>query len=277
MVKDYYSILGVGRSADEDEIKKAYRRLALKYHPDRNPGDRSAEERFKEIAEAYAVLMDRQKREQFNRYAHGQAYRSYTHSGAGFQYNREDIFREMFRNPNSRNFFSELQREFQKQGFRFDENFFNDIFFKKQTVFFGGVFYSGQSRSRVYTFGDRTRNRTVNYGRRSDDVVTRVSLTGFLSTLLQGIGRFFSSLLADAPGAVKKGRDMTYRLNLSISDAKLGKEIIFRYRRGDKTEKISVRIPPGVKDGTRLRLSEMGMEEEPGGIRGDVYLVVNII
>ncbi|WP_243031039.1 DnaJ C-terminal domain-containing protein [Thermus altitudinis] len=66
-MKDYYAILGVGREATQEEIKKAYRRLALQYHPDRNPGDKEAEERFKEINEAYAILSDPEKRAQYDR------------------------------------------------------------------------------------------------------------------------------------------------------------------------------------------------------------------
>jgi molecular chaperone DnaJ len=68
--RDYYEILGVSRDADEDTVKKSYRKLALKYHPDRNPGDKEAEERFKEAAEAYEVLRDREKRRIYDLYGH---------------------------------------------------------------------------------------------------------------------------------------------------------------------------------------------------------------
>jgi len=96
MVKrDYYEVLGVSRQADEDEIKKAYRQLALKFHPDRNPGNKEAEEHFKEAAEAYEVLHDPQKRRIYDTYGHeglqGSGYRGFR----GF----EDIFssfREIF-------------------------------------------------------------------------------------------------------------------------------------------------------------------------------------
>ncbi|HHH78145.1 MAG TPA: molecular chaperone DnaJ, partial [Thermoplasmatales archaeon] len=83
MKKDYYEVLGVGRDATKSEIKKAYRRLALKYHPDKSK-DKDAEERFKEISEAYAVLSDDEKRKQYDMYGH---------AGIDSQYNYEDIFR----------------------------------------------------------------------------------------------------------------------------------------------------------------------------------------
>ncbi|WP_287417305.1 DnaJ domain-containing protein, partial [Oceanithermus sp.] len=67
-MKDYYAVLGVSRDASQEEIKKAYRKLALKYHPDKNPGDPSAEERFKEINEAYAVLSDPEQRARYDRF-----------------------------------------------------------------------------------------------------------------------------------------------------------------------------------------------------------------
>src|SRR5262245_47075681 len=79
--RDYYEILGVERTATEDEIKSAYRKLALKYHPDRNPGDKTAEEHFKECAEAYAVLADPDKRARYDRFGHAAV--AGTGAGAG--------------------------------------------------------------------------------------------------------------------------------------------------------------------------------------------------
>src|ERR1700744_5857895 len=88
--RDYYEILGVSKSSSTDEIKKAYRKVAMQYHPDRNPGDKSAEEKFKEAAEAYEILSDQDKRAQYDRYGHA----GVTGNGRGGAYsgNMEDIF-----------------------------------------------------------------------------------------------------------------------------------------------------------------------------------------
>ena len=92
MPRDYYEILGVSQNAGDAELKKAYRQLAMQFHPDKNPGDRKAEERFKEISEAYAVLIDRTKRSEYDRVRRG--------TGPGdFHVNREDVFRDLFTDP----------------------------------------------------------------------------------------------------------------------------------------------------------------------------------
>ena len=98
--KDYYEILGVSKSATDDEIKKAYRKLALKYHPDRNPDDPSAEEKFKELGEAYEVLSDADKRAAYDRFGHAAFEQGGTGGGGyagggGFQ-DPMDIFAQMF-------------------------------------------------------------------------------------------------------------------------------------------------------------------------------------
>lgn len=87
--KDYYELLGITKSATLDDIKAAYRKLALKYHPDRNPGDKSSEEKFKEVSEAYQVLSDPQKRSQYDQFGH--TAQDFGGMG-GFEGNMEDIF-----------------------------------------------------------------------------------------------------------------------------------------------------------------------------------------
>src|SRR6516164_3770102 len=91
MKRDYYEILGIQKNASQDEIKKAYRKVAMQHHPDRNPGDKSAEEKFKEAAEAYEVLSDQDKRSQYDRYGHAGLGNGRGGFGSG-NMNMEDIF-----------------------------------------------------------------------------------------------------------------------------------------------------------------------------------------
>src|SRR6266511_774161 len=92
--RDYYEVLGVTRSASQEEVKRAYRKLAVKFHPDKNPNDPHAEEKFKELGEAYDVLMDADKRAAYDRFGHS-AFTQGAGFGGGF-HDPFDIFREVF-------------------------------------------------------------------------------------------------------------------------------------------------------------------------------------
>src|SRR5262245_31570495 len=107
--KDYYAALGLSPDVAEEEIRRAYRRLALQWHPDRNAGDAQAAERFKEISEAYAVLIDAGKRRDYDRARRVGA-------PGSFQHKREDIFRDLFANPRASDVFEEIVREFDRMG-----------------------------------------------------------------------------------------------------------------------------------------------------------------
>src|SRR5919205_285536 len=94
--RDYYEVLGVGRTASGEEIKRAYRKLAVKFHPDKNPDDPQAEERFKELGEAYDVLMDPDKRAAYDRFGHAAFAQGGTGFGGGGFHDPFEIFREVF-------------------------------------------------------------------------------------------------------------------------------------------------------------------------------------
>ena len=123
--KDYYKILNIPESASQEEIKKSFRKLALESHPDHNPDDPNSEAKFKAIAEAYGVLSDPQKKQEYDRFrADHLAGRS--NASSRFHYSQEDIFSSMFQGKNARDIFEELNREFSRSGVRSGNNFFKN-------------------------------------------------------------------------------------------------------------------------------------------------------
>ena len=124
---DYYETLSVSADASVEEIKKAYRKLALETHPDRNPGDLGAEERFKKINEAYGVLSDSAKRSQYDQYRRV-GYQPGRPQGGGFGYSQDEIFRDFFASGHAQDIFQEMEKEFARMGMRFDQAYINNLF-----------------------------------------------------------------------------------------------------------------------------------------------------
>ena len=272
-MKDYYRILGVPPNADESEIKKAYRTLALQYHPDRNPGDRHAEERFKNIAEAYGVLIDPEKRRIFDLSLHNGA-------GSGernrFSYKPEDVFRDVFHNPRDSEFLRELRREFERQGFRFDEKYIRDVFFSGTGVFFGGIFVSGPFGFRFRRLdGDRV---TFSFPRSGENVETAPDAQpkGLVGTVLGKLAGIFSPQSpAPAQVSANEASDIRYGIVLSPDEAVRGKSVLVAYPKNGSIQKLSVSVPPGVKEGTKLRVRNRG-NDRGDGVSGDLFLEVRI-
>ena len=148
---DYYHTLSVSPDASAKEIKQAYRKLALETHPDRNPGDERAEERFKKINEAYGVLSDAGKRAQYDQYRRV-GYRPGRPQGSGFGYSQDEIFRDFFTSRHAQDIFQEMEKEFARMGMRFDPTFINNLFFGGRNIFFQG-FVFGPGRIRVVRYG----------------------------------------------------------------------------------------------------------------------------
>lgn len=297
---DYYQVLGVSTNASPDEIKKAYRRLALETHPDRNPGDRRAEERFKQISEAYAVLADPQKKSQYDQYRRfgfssqrtaGQ--RAGAYSRPGFGYSQEEIFRDMFTNSSSRDLFEEIQREFQRMGFRFDENFINNLFFGNKNVFFQGFFWSGPGGVRVFRFGDSGKSSPFGSspaGQREQarDSAPKGLLQSGLSLLAKAGKKLGGYLLEKALGPASdttrkvgepsNGSDVSYQLNITPGQALAGAVIEVELPHMQDGKRISVRVPAGVRSGTKLRLKEMGLPSNGNSDRrSDLFITLRIV
>ncbi|HEV8310927.1 MAG TPA: DnaJ domain-containing protein [Methylomirabilota bacterium] len=273
--RDYYAILGVADTATEEEIKRAYRRLALRYHPDRNRGDKRAEDRFKEISEAYAVLMDPGRRREYDglRQSRAQGDRA---KGPGWR--EEDLFRDLFTDPRTASVFDELAREWTRMGLRFNEAFLRDVFFRGQ-----GVIVIGPSGIRwIGTFGPRAPAERVPetaHGSTGGDAVA--SSPGFLGWLWERVketvGRPLTVLrqaLALPAGGVRRG-DLRYEIALPREDLGHGGRYRLTVQRAGRTEELLVRIPAGIREGTRLRLRGKG-ELGPAGTPGDLFLHVRV-
>ena len=263
--KDYYQILDISRNASDEEIKKTYRRLALKCHPDRNPGDSHAEEKFKEISEAYGVLIDPEKRRRYDQirdYGFAQGA-----EGGGFGYTQEDIFRDVFSNPFAREVFQDLTHEFREYGFRFDNRFFNQVFFGGKGVAFGGVFF----------FGSEGFTRAPYENIFNKDIVTPVTNSAQKRGLIGKIGAKVAVFLLKKIFSLPKNKeekDLYYRLAITPEEAATGAEKQIAVKRRGKLEKLLVKIPPGLNPGTYLRLKGKGKERGMRNHSGDLFLHV---
>ncbi len=265
--RDYYEILGVKRSASKDELKDAYRTLALKFHPDRNK-DAGAEEKFKEISEAYAVLSDDQKR---------QTYDQYGHSGFDQRYSQEDIFR----NAN----FEDIFREF---GFSFGGGGgspFNDLF---SSAFFGTPFGGGRRSGRG---ADLRYDMHISLEEAAKGVAKEISFRRNRECdHCKGSGAEPGSKISACQKCGGRGQVQSSRrlgpfgsfTSITTCPACAGNG-----RRPEKeckecsgsgrtlaTEKIQVDIPAGVDTGSQLRLAGLG--ERGQSSAGDLYVFVNV-
>lgn len=277
--KDYYQILGVIREAKADEIKKAFRQLALQCHPDRNPGDKKAEERFKEISEAYGVLIDPEKRQRYD-FIHQRG--ASTPPGADFRYTQEDIFRDLFTNSSGRDIFTELNREFARMGFRFDPQFFDHVFFGGREIFFSGVVFGGPNGVRVESADPRT-GLFSQMARNSIPHMEQVLIPrgfGIKGRILSWAGKklvgfFLRRLFGGEIQGVEKGElDVTFSLPLDRKEVSNSAFKEISYQIDGKQESLMVKIPSEVKNGMVVRLRGKGKKR--GNEAGDLFLKIEL-
>ena len=263
----YYEILGVSKDADGNEIRSAYRKLAFECHPDRNPGDSEAEEKFKKISEAYAVLMDETKRAQYDR---AQMFGGFAGGGkGGFSYTQEEIFRDLFQNQDASRIFRELFKEFEKAGLRTDPKFFQEMFFRGAPILLGGAIVFGSLAAvwRELFLNAMTPARSGARGASKTGIVVRMGKRA-LKYLVKRAVNSGREITLEAP-------DVTYNLSLSQDEAVSGKVVEMALDHTSKKEVLKINIPPGVHQNTRLRIRGKGREAPTG--RGDLYLVVSIV
>ena len=273
--RDYYEILGVDKKAPADEIKKAFRKLAVKYHPDRNAGDTAAEEKFKEINEAYAVLSDPEKRQQYD---------AFGSSGFHQQYSQEDIFRNF-----------DFSGTFKDMGMGGGEDIFSRLF--------GGAFSRGGGRG--FSRGPRPGadlSLAVEVGFREAangcekqvafrrngireelkvkipagvDNGSRIRIAGKGSAGENGGPNgdlYLEVKLARDPVFTRDGGDLFVERTIRFSEACLGISIEVPTLEGDKR----IKVPAGIQPGTKIRLKGCGVKALGSNAKGDLYIKIGI-
>ncbi|MDB5195632.1 MAG: Chaperone protein dnaJ [Flaviaesturariibacter sp.] len=263
--RDYYEVLGVSKGAAADEIKKAYRKVAMQYHPDRNPGDKSAEEKFKEAAEAYEVLSDQDKRAQYDRFGHAGVSGASGRGPAGGQ-NMEDIFSQ------------------------FGDIFGEDVF----GSFFGGGGQrgggGGQRRARgtrgsnlriklKLTYEEIAKGVTKNIkvkkyvgcntcsgsGAKDKGSVQTCSTCGGSGQVRKVTSTFLGQMqtVTTCPNCGGEGSTVTAKCGNCKGEGRVYGE-----------ETVNIDIPAGVQEGMQLNLSGKGNAGERGGSPGDLVILI---
>src|SRR5277367_1160534 len=252
--RDYYEVLGTERSADEEEIKKAYRKLALKYHPDRNPNDKASEEKFKELGEAYEVLMDPQSRAAYDQYGHA-AFGQRARGPAGF-HNPTDIFREVFGNSGIFDEFFGGGGERQPGGAQRGD----DLRYDMELTFMEAA----QGCEKEITVSKMGECDTCKGSGAEAGAVTKTCATcGGRGQVISARGIF--SIAQTCPRCEGRGRTVDKPCRPCQGTG-----------RRERTSKIKIKIPAGVDGGARLRSSGNGEAGARGGPAGDLYVVLHV-
>lgn len=257
--RDYYEVLGVDRGADADEIKKAYRKLALKYHPDKNPGDKEAEEKFKELGEAYEALSDPQTRAAYDQYGHSAfdpRRRGFGHGG-GF-HDPADIFREVFGGAGGGSIFENLFG-----GERRDPNGpqrGSDLRYDMEISFVEAALGTEKEISVTKLDGC---DACSGSGAEKGSSMKNCATCGGRGQVINSRGIF--SIAQTCPRCEGRGK---------ILDRPC--KVCHGAGRREKTSKIKLKIPAGVDSGSRLRSSGNGEAGVRGGPAGDLYVVLHV-
>jgi len=278
---DYYKILGVNKNASKEDIKKSYRKLAMKYHPDHTEGNKSAEEKFKKISEAYAVLSDKEKRKQYD-----------TFGAAGFQqrFSQEDIFKGF----DFDNIFSELfgkTRRFSGRGngmrFSFGDGAPFDGYQKQQKARSKGADLVYELPLTLEEVATGT-SKTVSYQHqgRSEKITVKIPKGMISGKKLRVAGKGDTDPYGGPPGDLYiqstvlgdkvydfKGYDLYMYREIKLSEALLGSSISVPTL-GKK--ELSLKIPPGTKHKTKMRLAGHGLPHMHGKDKGDLYVYIHV-
>jgi len=265
-MSDYYSTLGITKGASQDEIKKAYRKQALKYHPDKNPGDKEAEQKFKQISEAYEILSDDQKRRMYDQYG-ADAFKAGMGGGPG--------------GPGGFSSMEEALRTFMGAfggGGGGNESIFDS--------FFG--FDADPSTAGMRQGASKKMNLTITFEEAIRGTEKEVAITNYINcTSCNGSGAASPSGVktcsqCGGAGQVNQTRGFFSMTTICPSCHGQGKRITdpcTKCRgtgREKKKQQVQIKIPPGVDNGMRLRMGGYGDAGEGGGPPGDLYVYISV-
>jgi curved DNA-binding protein len=271
--KDYYNILGVSRSATEREIKQAYRKLARQHHPDVNPGDRSAEERFKQINEAYEVLSDKEKRRKYDKYGDQWQYADQFEKarqqqpGWNFSQGGQRVY---FSEGDIGGIFDDLLRGFGTRAGRPQPRKGRDIEFPLEVTLEEA--YSGTTRTLSMADGKRLEVR-IPAGVKDG---SRVRISGKGAEGYGGVKGDLYLVTSVRPHRTfhRHGDDLYVDVPVPLTVAVLGGEVKVNTLKGSK---LSLKIPPETQNGRTFRLKEQGMPHLGNSTKGDLLARVKVV
>ncbi|MDC2995925.1 molecular chaperone DnaJ [Candidatus Pelagibacter sp.] len=251
--RDYYDVLGVNKSATPDQIKSAYRKLAVKHHPDKNKGDKASEDKFKEASEAYHVLSNAERKQNYDNFGHA----AFENGGGG---------RGGFGNFDFSSHFSDIFEDFFGEGFgggrrsRRSNNRGSDLRYDLSITLEEA--YSGKKQDIKFSSSEKCET-CKGSGSKPGHNVGSCSMCGGHGQVRSSQG--FFTVQQTCPQCSGSGEEIT---NPCSSCGGQGKK--------HSSKRLSVTIPKGVDDGTRIRLSGKGEAGTRGGSNGDLYLFVNV-
>jgi len=295
MAEDYYDVLGVDKKASADDIKKAYRKLALKWHPDRNPNNKAAEEKFKKISEAYAVLSDTEKRKQYDQFGSADQFRQ--------QFSQEDIFRGFDIDEILRSFGFGTARG-GRTTFRTSRrgSGLNDDYDDPFAGLFGSMGSEGRRYSNMPQKGqDAEYNLSITleesvFGtekkisfqleNRIEDINVKIPAGISTGKKLRLPGKGLSGVNGGPNGDLylninvlphpiyaRDGNDLYLERTIRFSQAALGTSIDVPMLDGTTKR---IKIPPGTQNNTKIRMKGFGVPGMKGASRGDMYVKINV-
>jgi molecular chaperone DnaJ len=255
--RDYYDVLGVNKNASPEDIKSAYRKLAVKYHPDKNPGDKAAEDKFKEASEAYGILSDKSKKENYDNFGHA----AFENGGGGqggfggFGGFGGSDFSDIFED-----FFGDFGGGGRRNSRRSSSNRGSDLRYDLSITLEEA--YLGKKQNIQFSSSDKCGTCKGN-GSKPGFSADRCTYCGGNGKVRSNQG--FFTVQQTCPQCSGSGEEITN----PCSDCG-GNGV------KQTSKKISVTIPKGVDDGTRIRLAGKGEAGSKGGANGDLYLFINV-